>query len=67
MATHRPPRHHPNDDAGVSSRQRPCQKARLALGPAGYVGLDGTHEEAALAALADLLAPYADQRDREAA
>lgn len=67
MATHRRTRHHPDDHAGVSSRHRACQEPGLTLGPAGYVGLDGTHEEAALAALADLLAPYTDQRDREAA
>ena len=67
MATHCPTRHHPDDHAGVSSRHRACQPARLALGPAGYVGLDGTHEEAAVAALADLLAAYADASEDEAA
>ncbi len=35
----------------------------MTLGPARYVPLDQDHEEAALAALADLIAPYTDQRD----
>ena len=53
--------------AAVSSRGRPCRTPVLTLQSVRYVTLDQDHEEAALAAFANLLAPYTDQRDREAA
>jgi hypothetical protein len=55
------------EHAAVSSRRRPCRKLSLILGPARYVHLDQAHEEQAVAALADLLAPYVDQCDEAAA
>ena len=69
MATnHRQHHHRPADHPGTTPpRHRPCRKARLILQSVRYVTLDQDHEEAALAAFANLLAPYTDQRDREAA
>ena len=55
------------EQAAVSSCRRPCRNLSLTLRPARYVDLDQAHEEAAVAALADLLAPYVDQSDEEAA
>ena len=52
--------------AAVSSRHRPCRTPVLTLQPVRYVPLDEAHEVAAVAALADLLAPYVDQSDEEA-
>ena len=52
--------------AAGSPRRRPCRKASLILQPVRFVDLDQAHEEAAIAALADLLAPYLDP-DQEAA
>jgi len=37
------------------------------LHPGRYLELDPAHEAAAVAAMADLLAPYVDQSDEEAA
>ena len=55
------------EHAAVSSRRRPCRRPVLTLRSARYVHLDHAHEEAAVAALADLLAPYVDQSNEEAA
>ena len=55
------------EHAAVSSRHRPCRTPTLTLQPARYVPLDQAHEEAAVAALADLLVPYVDQPEEEEA
>ena len=55
------------EHAAALSRRRPCQTPSLTLRPARYVHLDEAHEVAAVGALADLLAPYVDQSDEEAA
>lgn len=65
MATQ--PESHPSERAALT---RPCRSRRnagLRLAVAGYVHLDAAHEEAALAALADLLGSYTDPDDMEAA
>ena len=67
MPAHHQPHRSCGEHAAVSSRRRPCRKLSLTLRPACYVDLDQAHEEAAVAALADLLAPYVDQSDEEAA
>ena len=68
MPAHPQPHRSRGEHAAVSSRRRPCRKLSLTLRPACYVDLDQAHEEAAVAALADLLAPYVvDQSDEEAA
>ena len=67
MPAHHQPHHSCGEHAAVSSRRRPCRKQSLTLRPACYVDLDQAHEEAAVAALAGLLAPYVDQSDEEAA
>lgn len=68
MATnHRQP-HRPVGHPGTTPPRRPaCRDSCLVLQPGRYLELDQAHEEAALAALADLLAPFTDQRDEEAA
>ena len=53
--------------AAASSRRRSCRTTVLTLQPVRHITLDGTHEEAALAALADLLAPYLEPDKEEAA
>ena len=53
--------------AAASSRRRSCRTTVLTLQPVRHITLDQDHEESALAAFANLLAPYTDQRDREAA
>ncbi len=58
MPAHHQPHRSCGEHAAVSSRRRPCRKPSLILEPARYVPLDPAHEEAAVAALADLLAPY---------
>ena len=55
------------EHAAASSRRRPCRTPSLTLGPARYVTLDTAHEAAAVAALADLLAPYLEPDEEEAA
>ena len=57
MPAHHQPHRSSGEDAAVSSR-RPCRKASLILQPVRYVDLDQAHEEAAVAALADLIVPY---------
>ena len=65
MATQ--PESHPSERAAPSRRCRSRRKARLTLATARYVGLDQVHEEAAISALAELLATYSDPDDVEAA
>ena len=55
------------EHAAVSSRRRPCRTPVLTLQPARYVALDQAHEEAAVAVLADLLTPYVEPDEEEAA
>ncbi len=55
------------EHAAVSSRHRPCRTPTLTLQPVLYVQLEPIQEEAAVTALADLLAPYVDQSNEEAA
>ena len=57
MPAHHQPHRSCAERAAVSSRHRPCRTPSLTLQPARYVTLDQAHEEAALCALADLLAP----------
>ena len=66
------PAHHQShrsrgEHAAVSSRRRPCRTTVLTLQPVRHVTLDQAHEEAAVAALADLLAPYLVRSDEEEA
>ncbi len=67
MPAHHEPQRSCGEHAAVLSRHRPCRKPVLSLEPARYVPLDPAHEEAAVTALADLLVPYVDQSDEEAA
>ena len=62
------PAHHQShrsrgERAAASPRRRPCRKASLILQPIRYVDLDEAHEEAAVAALADLLVPYVEPEE----
>ncbi len=64
------PAHHQShrsrgDRAAASPRRRPCRKAKasLILQAVRYVDLDQAHEEAAIAALADLLVPYVESAE----
>ena len=50
-----------------SGRCRSRRNPRLTLATTRYVGLDQAHEEAALSALAELLATYTDPDDVEVA
>lgn len=65
MATQ--PESRPDERSAPSGRCRSRRNARLTLATARYVGLDETHEAAALSALAELLATYTDPDDMEAA
>ena len=67
MPAHHQPHRSCGEHAAVSSRRRPCRTPSLTLGPARYVTLDQAHEEAAVAVLADLLAPYLVRSDEEEA
>lgn len=67
MSAHHQPHPFSGEQAAGASRHRPCRKPTVTLHPARYVLLDVAHEEAALAALADLLATYTDPDDVEAA
>jgi hypothetical protein len=68
MATnHRQP-HRLAGHPGTTPSRRPAYRdPRLVLQPGRYLELDQAHEESAVAAMADLLAPYVDQSDEEAA
>ena len=66
------PAHHQShrsrgERAAASPRHRPCRKASLILQLVRFVDLDRAHEEAAITALADLLAPYLDPDQEDAA
>ena len=67
MPAHHQPHRSRGEHAAVSSRRRPCRSPSLTLEPACYVTLDPAHEEEAVAALADLLAPYLKPDEEEAA
>jgi hypothetical protein len=67
MPAHHQPHRSRGEHAAVSSRPRPCRRSHLTLEPASYVPLDHAHEEAAVAALADLLVLYGDVPDWEVA
>ena len=67
MPAHYEPHRSRGEHAAVSSRRQQCRKASLILQPGRYVDLDQAHEEAAIAALADLIVPYLDPNGEEAA
>jgi len=67
MSAYHQPHRSSGEHAAVSPRHRPCRRPNVTLQAAHYVHLDAAHEEAALAALADLLATYTDPDDMEAA
>jgi hypothetical protein len=56
MSAHHQPHCSSGEHAAVSSRHRPCRKPTVTLHPSHYVPLEAVHEEAALSALAELLA-----------
>jgi hypothetical protein len=58
MATNHPNHHHTGHRAASSSRRQTCRQRPVVLLSPCYVDLDDVHEQAALGALADLLAPY---------
>ena len=62
MPAHHQPQRSRGEHAAASPR-RPCRKASLILQPVRYVDLDEAHEEAAVAALADLLVPYVEPEE----
>jgi len=65
MTTNQPTRRRRGDKAPSSSRHRTCRQRPVVLQPPRYVELDESHEEAALAALADLLVPWLDQPETD--
>jgi len=67
MSAHHNPHRSSGEQAALSSRHRPCRKPTVTLHPPGCVPLDAAHEEAALSALAELLATYTDPDDVEVA
>ena len=67
MPAHHQPHRSRGEHAAVSSRRRPCRTTVLTLQPVRHVTLDQAHEEAAVAVLADLLAPYLEPDEEEAA
>ncbi len=67
MPVHHQPHRPRGEHAAVSSRGRPCRTPVLTLQSGRYVTLDQGHEEAALTALADLLAPYVEVPEEKAA
>lgn len=58
MATNHPIHRHTGPTAASSARQQTCRQRPVVLMSPHYVELDDVHEQAALVALADLLAPY---------
>lgn len=58
MATNHPIHRHTGRPVAYSSRQQTCRQRPVVLLSPRYVDLDDAHEQAALGALADLLAPY---------
>ena len=67
MPAHHQPHRSRGEHAAVSSRRQPCRTPSLTVGPARYVTLDQAYEAAAVAVLADLLAPYFQSDEEEAA
>jgi hypothetical protein len=67
MSAHHKPHRSSGEHAAVSSRHRPCRKPTVSLDQVRYVPLDAGHEEAALSALAELLATYTDPDEVEVA
>ena len=67
MPAHHQPHRSRGEHAAVSSRRRPCRTPSLTLQSVRHVTLDQAHEEAAVAVLADLLAPYLEPDEEEAA
>jgi hypothetical protein len=67
MSAHHQPHRSSGQQAAVLSRHPSCRKPTVALHPVRYVPLDAPHEDAALSALAELLAAYTDPDDVEAA
>jgi hypothetical protein len=61
MATNHPNHRHTGHRAASSSRSQTCRHRPVVLLSPRYVDLDDAHEQAALGALADLLAPYLDR------
>ena len=61
MATNHPIHRHTGLKAAPSSRRQTCRQRPVVLSSPRYVELDDAHEQAALGALADLLAPYLEQ------
>lgn len=58
MATNHPIHRHSGHMAASSSRRQACRQRSVVLLSPQYIELDDAHEQAALGALADLLAPY---------
>ncbi|MHB1502917.1 MAG: hypothetical protein ACYCTL_01745 [Acidimicrobiales bacterium] len=68
MATNQRQHHRSADHPDTTPPRRPaCRDSRLVLHPGRYLELDDAHAEAAVAALADLLAAYVDGPEEEAA
>ena len=68
MATnHRQPHRLAGHPGTTPPRRRAYRDSRLALHPGRYLELDHDHEQAAVAALADLLAPYVEVPEEKAA
>ena len=67
MPAHHEPHRSCGEHAAVSSRRRKCRMPSLTLRPARHVDLDQAHAAAAVAVLADLLAPYLESDEEEAA
>lgn len=67
MPAHHQPHRSCGEHAAASPRPRACRKASLILQAARYVRLEQAHEETAVAALADLLAPYVEAFEQETA
>jgi len=61
MATNHPIHRHTDHTAASSSRPQTCRQRPMVLLSPRYVELDDAHEQAAMGALADLLAPYLDR------
>lgn len=58
MATNHPIHRHSGHEATSSARPKTCRQRPVVLSSPRYVELDDAHEQAALGAFADLLAPY---------
>ena len=67
MSAHQKPHRCSGEHAATSSRHRQCRKPQVTLDQVRYIPLDAAHEEAALSALAELLATYTDPDELEVA